>query len=166
MDVNMLPRRRMLLAISQLALAAAVTACGETVPRPTSAPAVAESDLALLAAVAYDLFPFPGLEAGLYVQVGERLLQNPSPALTEGLQQLRAVAGTSPWRELDEARRVAALTQLQSSPFFAQLRAITIEVLYRAPETFSLINYGGSAIEYGGYLHRGFDEIDWLPAVP
>jgi hypothetical protein len=26
-----------------------------------------------------------------------------------------------------------------------------------------MVGYGGSAIEQGGYINRGFDEIDWLP---
>jgi hypothetical protein len=55
------------------------------------------------------------------------------------------------------------LASLEGTPFFAALRAGTVEVLYRSPEVFALVGYGGSAIEYGGYLNRGFDEIDWLP---
>lgn len=164
--MSMLSRRQMLLAISQLALGPVLAGCGEAAPPDQSAVAAAESDLSLLAALAYDLFPFPGLTPELYLQVGERLLQADNPAVAEGLVQLRALAGSTPWRELDEARRIDALTQLQSGPFFAALRATTIEVLYRAPETFALVGYGGSAIEYGGYLHSGFDEIDWLPAAP
>jgi hypothetical protein len=30
---------------------------------------------------------------------------------------------------------------------------------------FDLVGYGGSAIEQGGYINRGFDDIDWLEAV-
>lgn len=164
--MNRMPRRRMLLAISQLVLGATLAGCGGAEPPAAPASAVTESELALLASVAYDLFPFPELTPELYIRVGERLLEGRNAALDEGLLQLRTAAGNTPWRDLDEARRLAVLTQLQSSPFFAQLRAVTVEVLYRAPETFAMINYGGSAIEYGGYLHRGFDDIDWLPAAP
>lgn len=168
-----LTRRETLLAISQLALASTLAACGDGSP-PTAAPAATqqatqaapESDLELLAAAAYDLFPFATLTPALYVQVGERLLQADNPSVAAGLQQLRAAAAGTSWRDLDEAQRVATLTALQATPFFAALRASTIEVLYRAPETFALVGYGGSAIEYGGYLHRGFDEIDWLPVAP
>lgn len=164
--MNMLARRSMLLAISQLALGSVLAGCGQATPPAERQAALSEPDPALLAAVAYDLFPFPELAPALYLQVGERLLQGGGPALAEGLRQLRAAAGASAWRDLDEARRLMVLTQLQSGPFFAQLRATTIEVLYRAPETFAMVNYGGSAIEYGGYLHRGFDAIDWLPVAP
>jgi hypothetical protein len=97
------------------------------------------------------------------VQVGERLLQANNPAISDGMAKLREVSGNVPWKELDESARVTVLASLQDTPFFATLRAATIEVLYRSPEVFALVGYGGSAIEYGGYLNRGFDEIDWLP---
>jgi hypothetical protein len=122
-----------------------------------------DTDLQLLASVAYDLLPFATLEPALYVQVGERLLQGGNPAIAEGLAKLREVSGNVPWKELDESARVTLLASLEDTPFFVALRATTIEVLYRSPQVFALVGYGGSAIEYGGYLNRGFDEIDWLP---
>ena len=39
----------------------------------------------------------------------------------------------------------------------------TIDVLYRNEEVLTFLGYQGSSIEYGGYLNRGFDDIDWLP---
>ena len=124
------------------------------------------SKAALLAAVAFDLFPFAELPAALYAQAGERLAAAGSPAVAYGLVQLRAAAGETPWLELEETSRLAALTALQATPFFAAARATALEVLFRAPETFALLGYGGSAIEQGGYIERGFADISWLPAQP
>jgi hypothetical protein len=163
MNVPSLQRRKMLFAISQLVLAGTLSACGGASEPPPQAATPAESDLELLAAVSYDLFPFPDLPPSLYVQVGERLLQASNPVVTEGLTQLRASAGNSAWKDIDEATRVATLTAMQATSFFAAVRAASLEVLYRAPETFAMVGYGGSAIEQGGYLNRGFDQIDWLP---
>ena len=163
MSMPSMRRRQMLLAISQLALAAALAACGKS--EQASAPAATvDSDLELLASVAYDLFPYPGLKADLYVQVGEHLLKAGNPVITAGLQQLRSAVGNMPWKQVDEMHRIAVLTQLQTSPFFAALRAGALEVLYRTTEMFDLVGYGGSAIEKGGYINRGFADIDWLPA--
>lgn len=161
-----LNRREALLAISQLALAASLAACSDTpAPPPDAVEAEpqGDTDLQLLASVAYDLLPFATLEPALYVQVGERLLQGGNPAIAEGLAKLREVSGNVPWKELEESARVTLLASLEGTPFFVALRATTIEVLYRSPQVFALVGYGGSAIEYGGYLNRGFDEIDWLP---
>lgn len=161
-----LTRREALLAISQFALAVSLAACSEA--PDAAAPELAaepqgDTDLQLLASVAYDLFPFQTLTPALYVAVGERLLQAGNPAISEGLSRLREISGNVPWKELDESARVTVLASLEGTPFFAALRAATVEVLYRSPEVFALVGYGGSAIEYGGYLNRGFDEIDWLP---
>ena len=150
--MHVLTRREALLAISQLAFS-----------RQFVKETVVDTDLQLLASVAYDLFPFQALTPALYVQVGERLLQAGNPAITEGLARLREISSNMPWKELDESARLTVLASLEGTPFFAALRAGTIEVLYRSPEVFAMVGYGGSAIEYGGYLNRGFDEIDWLP---
>ncbi len=165
MPAPLLQRRQMLLAISHLALTASLAACGNGTESPAASATAADSDLELLASVAYDLFPFPALDAALYVRVGERLLQAGNPVVADGLLQLRTAAAGAPWKQLDEARRVAVLTDVQATPFFAALRAATLEVLYRSPEVFAMVGYGGSAIEQGGYINRGFDEIDWLPAT-
>jgi len=161
--MQILTRRDALLVISQLALATSLASCSKT---PQTPPQQGETDLQLLASLAYDLFPFATLAPALYVQVGERLLQAGSPVIAQGLATLRSVSGDSPWQELDEAVRVRVLEGLQDTPFFATLRAGTIEVLYRSPEVFALVGYGGSAIEYGGYLNRGFADIDWLQPAP
>lgn len=164
MPLPPLARRRFLLAISQLCLAGSLAGCsGEEVP--AAGPAAAESDAALLAAVAFDLFPFPALAPALYVQIGERLQQGGNSALPEGLARLRSVAAGSAWQDVAEAQRLAVLTELQGTPFFGAVRATALEVLFRAPETFAMVGYGGSAIEQGGYVNRGFADIDWLPAA-
>ena len=95
----------------------------------------------------------------------EHLLKAGNPVLTAGLQQLRTAVGAVAWKQVDEAKRLAVLTELQTSAFFAALRAGALEVLYRSPEMFDLVGYGGSAIEKGGYINRGFADIDWLPAA-
>lgn len=164
--MHILTRREALLAISQLALAASLAACSEApdaAALETAAEPQGDTDLQLLASVAYDLLPFQTLTPALYVQVAERLLQAGNPAISEGLARLREISGNVPWKELDESARVTVLASLEGTPFFAALRAGTVEVLYRSPEVFALVGYGGSAIEYGGYLNRGFDDIDWLP---
>jgi hypothetical protein len=163
MEVPSQQRRQVLLAISQLVLASALTACTDAVEQQAAPVATGDSDLELLASVAYDLFPYPALNAEMYVRIGEHLLQGGNPALADGLQQLRAQVGDLPWKEVDETQRLAVLTELEDSPFFAAVRAGSLEVLYRSPEVFAMVGYGGSAIEQGGYINRGFDSIDWLP---
>lgn len=61
-----------------------------------------------------------------------------------------------------EADRVAILKSVESEPFFQTIRGGLVVGLYNQPEVWSLLGYEGSSFEKGGYLARGFDDIDWL----
>ncbi len=165
-----LTRRDMLLSISALA-AATLTGCQESPELPVTSPEVTGaavtliggSDLDILASVAYDLFPFTALAPELYIKSATALLALNDPAVADGLAQLRAASGNTAWMDVPESQRIAVLISLESSPFFTVARATTIAVLFRDKAVFDLVGYGGSAIEQGGYINRGFDQITWLP---
>lgn len=152
-------RRQALLTIAQLAAATALGACSRSPQTGTG-----HQDLELVASVAYDILPFPELPPDLYVQAARQMLESGGDELPGGLEALRTATAGMPWKELDEARRVQMLQSIQDSPFFQTLRATTIQVVLRDPGARQIVGYGGSAIEHGGYLHRGFDDISWLPA--
>jgi hypothetical protein len=156
-----LNRRQMLLAISKAAVASQLMSC--TDPVSDTLLHQPETDLQLVAALAYDLFPFPNLDPVMYVQVAEHILAGSTPTFEQGLQELRTASGNLHWLDLDESLRIELLANVEKEPFFAHLRQGTIEILYRSTVTFDMIGYGGSAIEHGGYINRGFDQIDWLP---
>jgi hypothetical protein len=160
-----LTRRDMLQSIAVLA-ATALSSCQEATDTPDSTVAVAPaggSDTEILASVAYDLFPFTGLTPELYLKAATALLALNDPAMAEGLASLRAASGTTAWMDLPEPQRIAVLTAMEKTAFFTLARATTISVLFREPALFDLVGYGGSAIDKGGYLNRGFDQITWLP---
>jgi len=64
-----------------------------------------------------------------------------------------------------EADRVALLRGIEHTAFFRTLRADLVVSLYNQPEIWPKFGYEGSSAEYGGYLNRGFNDVDWLPAV-
>ena len=35
--------------------------------------------------------------------------------------------------------------------------------LYSDPEVWELLGYEGPSFDKGGYIDRGFDDLDWLP---
>ena len=63
-----------------------------------------------------------------------------------------------------EADRVALLREIEGTQFFAKVRGGLVTALYNQPDIWKLLGYEGSSAEHGGYIHRGFDDIDWLPA--
>ena len=62
-----------------------------------------------------------------------------------------------------EADRVALLRGIEHTKFFRTLRADLVVSLYNQPEIWPKFGYEGSSAEHGGYLARGFDDINWLP---
>jgi len=61
-----------------------------------------------------------------------------------------------------EADRTTILKSIESEPFFQPIRGGLVVGLYNQPEVWALLGYEGSSHEQGGYINRGFDDIDWL----
>jgi len=64
-----------------------------------------------------------------------------------------------------EADRVALLRGIEQSDFFKKVRGDLIVSLYNQKELWPKFGYEGSSAEHGGYIKRGFSDIDWLPKV-
>jgi hypothetical protein len=62
-----------------------------------------------------------------------------------------------------ENDRVALLQRIEHSDFFQKVRGDLIVSLYNQKELWPRFGYEGSSAEYGGYIKRGFADIDWLP---
>jgi hypothetical protein len=64
-----------------------------------------------------------------------------------------------PW----EADRVALLQGIEQTDFFKSVRTDLIASLYNQEAVWPKFGYEGSSAEHGGYINRGFADIDWLP---
>ena len=64
-----------------------------------------------------------------------------------------------------EADRVTVLRGAEQTKFFRTLRADLVTSLYNQPEIWPKFGYEGSSAEHGGYLARGFNDINWLPTA-
>ena len=82
--------------------------------------------------------------------------------LATAVAELDAAAGGD-WLAATPELKVASLEALQDSAWFGLILNTAIDVVYRHPDIWALVGYEGSSMEFGGYLNRGFDDIDWLP---
>jgi hypothetical protein len=62
----------------------------------------------------------------------------------------------------DEDARVAAIKQIEHGPFFAKVYGTTVVSLYNQRALWPMFGYQGPSSALGGYLHRGFNDLDWL----
>ena len=63
-----------------------------------------------------------------------------------------------------EMQRAYVLRAIETSPFFTFVYNLTLNTLYGNTDVWKILGYEGSSLEHGGYIHRGFDDIDWLPS--
>ena len=61
-----------------------------------------------------------------------------------------------------EADRVALLREIDATPFFQAVRGGLITGLYNNKEVWPIFGYQGESYSQGGYIDRGFNDIDWL----
>ena len=155
-----LTRRAALAAIAQLAAAASLAGCSMGSDDTASS---GGNDVETLASVAYDLFPYDNLEPAVYVKAAEAIIATGDPMVADGLKQLSGKVNAKRWKDVPEAGRIAALTSLQDSDFFALIRSTSANVLYNNPAVWEIVGYGGPALEKGGYINRGFNDVSWLP---
>jgi len=82
--------------------------------------------------------------------------------LTQGLESLDAAAGGD-FAGLDDDTALTLLKGIEDAEFFRFVRGVAVVSLYNDHETWGLLGYEGSSYEQGGYIDRGFDDLDWLP---
>ncbi len=126
-------------------------------------------ELATLAQYAYFIVPLLEPSHIRYRQLAQKVadMTRQVPALTamknSGIAALSATE-KGPWSKQSSVDRQDTVKLLAGTPFFNFLHWSAAEIVLREPKLWEQLGYEGSSIEHGGYLNRGFDDIDWLPA--
>jgi hypothetical protein len=134
----------------------------------THAPAGSAQHVAeTVTAAARAMYPHAGLSDRVYGRVAVKLTEGAAGepeaerVLAEGIAQLDA--GAAPFVDLDAAAKLDVLRQIEGSKFFELVRGTAVVEVYSDPETWELLGYEGPSFAKGGYLERGFNDLDWLP---
>jgi hypothetical protein len=136
----------------------------KTVASPDSA--------ATLVAMARDIYPhdrIPDLYYATAIEIIDRQLMeagDTSGLLEKGTALLDTVAQQKFGKRyvdiVAEGDRVQSLKAIEGTPFFAKVRAGMVTAFYNQKVVWTLLGYEGSSFEHGGYLERGFNDLDWL----
>jgi hypothetical protein len=114
------------------------------------------------------LFPHDAIDDGPYVAVvgafGQMAAANPEmlTLLDTGVQQLDAAESES-WLKLSPSKQLEVLARVESSAFFQTVRVTGRFIFYDNKEIWPAFGYEGSSYQQGGYLNRGFNDLNWLP---
>lgn len=170
--------RRNFLKTSAASVAAAGAVSGGMVSI-TAMPAWAEGLTAIkpdaaktLLVMVRDLYPHDRLGDAYYEKALASMDQEAAKdatlagQLNEGAVALDAAARklrNTPYAAIKaEEDRVAVLKSIETTPFFRKVRGDMVVALYNQPEVWAKLGYEGASAEYGGYIHRGFDDLDWI----
>ena len=119
--------------------------------------------------VARAMYPHPGLPDEAYepvvgqIEADARADASVRTTIEQGVAQLD---DPTPFTELDAPAQLAALERAEGSDYFDLVRSTTVVTLYDNPLVWKAFGYEGPSVHLGGYVNRGFDDLDWLPDPP
>lgn len=114
---------------------------------------------ATITAMARAMFPHDALPDEVYARVSAKLGEATESAATINF----GVAGLPGFAERSPLEQAQALREIEGSEFFELVRSTAVVEIYSDPRTWAAFGYEGPSFDKGGYLHRGFDDLDWLP---
>ena len=115
------------------------------------------------------MFPHDALPDEAYEKVVRKLEADAAgdEAIAATVEQgVAALDDRQPFTELGPDAQLEALRRQEGSQFFELVKATTVVELYDQPLVWKAFGYEGPSTHLGGYLHRGFDDLDWLPDPP
>jgi hypothetical protein len=135
----------------------------------THAPLALEQNVAeTVAALARTLYPHVALPDSVYARVPAKI----DEAAREDAAQAQTVndgvadldrRGDQPFVERSAEQQLADAKAIEGSDFFELVRSTAVVEIYSDPQTWTLLGYEGPSFAQGGYLNRGFNDLDWLP---
>ena len=85
--------------------------------------------------------------------------------LKDGVSSLDQAMGVN-FVDLSEGNRLSVLNGMQDDGFFQKVRGTTVVALYNDPLVWRHFGYEGASSEFGGYIDRGFDDVNWVATPP
>lgn len=113
-------------------------------------------------------FPHEGFPDGPYERQADQIFELANEStwfrikLTQGLATLNDLAGGS-FLDLGDDSATKVLKRVEQTDFFGFIRRTTILNMYEDEEVWDVLGYEGPSFDKGGYLNRGFNDLDWLP---
>lgn len=123
--------------------------------------------MATLIQMARDIYPHDHVGDEFYaVAVKGYDTAEAAPGIEAGIAALDAAAqgrGHADYLSVGwERDRADILRSMEESPFFQQIRGGLVTGLYNQKAVWPLFGYEGESFSKGGYINRGFDDINWL----
>jgi hypothetical protein len=136
--------------------------------QPVDGLTVTDESRPVLVRVLRVAFPHAKLPDGPYERTADSVIEAANAStwarltMLQGISTLDSVSGGA-FVDLDDADALKVLRHVDATEFFGLIRRTAVVALYDDPEVWSALGYEGSSYDKGGYIDRGFDDLDWLP---
>lgn len=119
--------------------------------------------MATLVQMARDIYPHDSIGDEFYaIAVKGYDTPEQAPGIEEGIAMLDGMSGGGYLDIGWEADRNAVLRRVQDTEFFQMIRGGLVVGLYNQKEVWPIFGYEGESFSKGGYMDRGFNDINWL----
>jgi hypothetical protein len=117
--------------------------------------------MATITAAARIMYPHDALPDNVYARVAQKLAEDSGAARTveDGVSALNS---GRPFAELSADEQLETLKGIEGTDFFELVRSTAVVEVYSDQRTWQLVGYEGPSFDQGGYLNRGFNDLDWL----
>jgi hypothetical protein len=130
--------------------------------------ALTEEARSVLIRVIRVAFPHPSFPDAPYERTADTILAEAQTstwfrvAVTQGLLTLSHLAGGD-FRDLNDDDATKVLRRIEGTEFFGFVRRTSVLNLYDNADVWEILGYEGPSFDKGGYIDRGFNDLDWLP---
>lgn len=119
--------------------------------------------MATLVQMARDIYPHDYIAIEFYVTAVKGYdTDEQAKTVEKGIAKLNRIAGGNYLALGQEKDRVVALTAMEDEDFFQTIRGGLVTGLYNQKTVWPLFGYEGESYSKGGYIKRGFGDIEWL----
>jgi hypothetical protein len=125
--------------------------------------------MATLIQMARDIYPHDQVPDRFYALAvkshDETAAKDPAhkELIEAGIADLNGRAGSGGYNGLGwEEDRAKLLQEIEETPFFQAVRGGLVVGLYNQKELWPIFGYEGESYSKGGYIDRGFNDIEWL----
>ena len=121
-------------------------------------------DKKLLVKMIREVYPHDRFPDGPYERTADDVINKGNAddkkmMFSKGIEDLKKAKYVS----LNFEKATKHLKKIEKTDFFQHVRGTSTVTLYNDKEVWKLLGYEGYSFDKGGYINRGFNDLDWLP---
>ena len=121
-------------------------------------------DKKLLVKMIREVYPHDRFPDGPYERTADDVINKGNTddkkvMFSKGIEDLKKAK----YVNLNFEKATKHLKKIEKTDFFQHVRGTSTVTLYNDKEVWKLLGYEGYSFDKGGYINRGFNDLDWLP---